>query len=85
LESANGYTASEAEGLDYPLYTKTRTVCDQDATDALTFWQRGHFVATAQALFPSNHQAPPELWLKELVGSSTYERIFSDVLVRELR
>lgn len=51
----------------------------------LTFWQRGHFVVTAQAVFPASQAAPPELWLSELVGTRTYELILSDILRRELR
>ncbi len=85
LESASGYTATDVEGLAYPLYTQTRTACDQQVTDALTYWQRGHFVATLQAVFPADHSIPPERWLTELVGVSTFERIFSDVLRREIR
>lgn len=85
LEAVNGYTQTTVKELNYPLYTQTRKACDTDATLALTMWQRGHFVVTATALIPTNSPAPPERWLRDLVGVSTYERIFSDVLRREIR
>ncbi len=85
LEAANGYTQSTVTGLDYPLYTQAQKACDTDATLALTLWQRGHFVVTATALFPTNSPAAADRWLRDLVGTSTYERIFSDVLRREMR
>ncbi len=85
MEQVNGYTESSADGLDYPLYTQTSTACDQPSTDALTFWQRGRYVVTAEAMIPADHPVAPERWLKELVGVSVYEHIFSDALRRELR
>ncbi|MEP7291276.1 MAG: peptidylprolyl isomerase [Chloroflexota bacterium] len=81
---ADGYTETVVAGLDYPIYSRPSSACDIEATDAITFWQRGHFVATAQAIFPTNSPAPAERWLRELVGI-TYEGIFSDALRREIR
>jgi hypothetical protein len=85
LAQANGYSESTAEGLDYPLYTQTVNACDQDATQAFTLWQRGHFVVTAVIAFPASHSIPAERWLVDLVGASIYEQFFSDPLRRELR
>jgi hypothetical protein len=84
LETASGFTKTTVDSLDYPLYTQTNTTCEVDATQALTFWQRGHFVVTAQVTFPNSSQATAEMWLSRLVGI-VYEGIFSDALQREMR
>lgn len=84
IAEVSGYTATEVEGMDSPVYTQQRTACDVPATDAMTMWQRGHFVVTAQALFPADSPAGADRWLRELVGIS-YESLFSDVLRPELR
>jgi cyclophilin family peptidyl-prolyl cis-trans isomerase len=81
---ANGYTETTIEGLNYPVYARSSNACNTAATDAITFWQRGHFVVTAQALFPADSPASADRWLRDLVGIS-YESIFSDPLRRELR
>lgn len=84
LALANGYTETTVEGLDYPIYSKPANLCNITATDAFTVWQRGHFIATARALFPSDSPASADRWLRDLVGV-LYEGIFSDPLRRELR
>lgn len=84
LALANGYTETVIEGLDYPVYSRSSSACDTPVTDAITFWQRGHFVATAQVLFPADSPASADRWLRDLVGIS-YESIFSDPLRREMR
>ncbi|MBE2272324.1 MAG: CBS domain-containing protein [Anaerolinea sp.] len=82
---ASGFTATESSTLPYPVYTFNRTVCDVDSVDAVTFWQRGHFVVTVRATFPATSDATAEQWLSERVGIATYEQIFSDALRREMR
>ena len=84
METASGYTETAFPELSYPAYTQAQKACDADATLAVTFWQRGHFVVTAQALFPTSSQATADRWLRDLVGIS-YENIFSDVLRPEMR
>jgi cyclophilin family peptidyl-prolyl cis-trans isomerase len=84
IAEAQGYTESTIEGLDYPIYTRSTSACELDATNAITFWQRGSFVATAEAAFPADSPATADRWLRDLVGIS-YESIFSDALRRELR
>lgn len=84
LALANGYTETTIEGLDYPIYSRPANVCNITTTDAFTVWQRGHYVATARALFPSDSPASADRWLRDLVGV-LYEGIFSDPLRRELR
>ena len=74
----------DGKGLDYPIYSKPANLCNITATDAFTVWQRGHYVATARALFPSDSPASADRWLRDLVGV-LYEGIFSDPLRRELR
>jgi len=84
IETVSGYTETAYPSLSFPVYTKTQKACNTDATDAITFWQRGHYVITAEALIPANSQATPDRWLHDLVGIS-YESIFSDVLRPEMR
>ena len=81
---ANGYTETTVEGRDYPIYTRASDECERATTDALTFWQRGHFLVTAEALFPADAPAPAERWLHDVVGV-IYESLFSDALRREIR
>jgi cyclophilin family peptidyl-prolyl cis-trans isomerase len=84
LALANGYTETTVDGLDYPIYARPANLCNITATDAFTVWQRGHFIATARALFPSDSPASADRWVRDLVGI-LYEGIFSDTLRRELR
>lgn len=84
IAEVSNYTAADVEGMESPVYTQTRTTCDVPATDAMTMWQRGHYVVTAQATFPADSPAGADRWLRELVGIS-YESLFSDVLRPEMR
>ena len=69
----------------YPVFTETTSVCDTEVTHALTHWQRGRYVITAEAAFAETGNATPDMWLTQLVGTLIYERLFSDVLRAELR
>jgi cyclophilin family peptidyl-prolyl cis-trans isomerase len=85
LPAAQGYgDPATAEALRYPIYAKAETACDQDATHALTYWQRGRYVVTVEATFPSDSRATADLWLSRLVGP-IYENFFADVLIKEIR
>src|SRR5204862_5704341 len=64
MAEANGYTPTEVEGMESPVYTQSRTACDVDATDAMTMWQRGHFVVMVHALFPADSPASADRWLQ---------------------
>jgi cyclophilin family peptidyl-prolyl cis-trans isomerase len=69
----------------YPVYTETITDCDTEVTHAVTHWQRGRYVITAEATYADVVDATPDVWLTQLVGTLIYERLFSDVLRTELR
>ncbi|MDZ4763844.1 MAG: peptidylprolyl isomerase [Chloroflexota bacterium] len=85
LATARGFIAAEpVETLRYPLYTQTTTACERDATHGLTFWQRGRYVVTIEALFPSDSPATADLWLARFVGP-IMETYFGAVLVKEVR
>ena len=75
----------EDAALSYPIFTETVTECDAEMTHALTYWQRGRYVITAQATFPVDSPATADLWLTQLVGAAIYERLFADVLRAEIR
>ncbi len=85
LAEANGFTSSDVEGLNYPIYTQPTTACDGDAVAAMTVWQRGHFLATISVVFPDTQVAPPEVWLSDLAALRVYEPAFSDILRPEMR
>ncbi|MCC6613088.1 MAG: peptidylprolyl isomerase [Anaerolineae bacterium] len=84
LAEADGYTPSNPVLLKYPLYTRSETVCDVDATHAFTHLQRGRFVATAEVIIPADQESGPELWLTRFVGAQLYEALLSDIFAAEL-
>lgn len=84
LAAADGLTAAESESLATPYYTASVTECDQDAVRAVTYWQRGHFLVTAEAVVPADGQIAADLWLSEVVGTRMFEVVLADVLRREL-
>ena len=84
IKTTSNFTETKTDGLAYPVYTLAQKACDTDATEAVTFWLRGHYVITADALYPANSQATADRWLRDLVGM-TYESIFSNVLIPEVR
>ncbi|MEO8607087.1 MAG: peptidylprolyl isomerase [Chloroflexota bacterium] len=87
LAVQNGFTSAKSDNLAYPLFTETTTECDTPALHAMTYWQRGHFVATAEITVPadSNVAQSPDLALLQGVGMQIYEPILADVLKREIR
>jgi hypothetical protein len=56
-------------------------------THALTYWQRGHFIATVEILIPTSSETGAFLdrILAEFVGLRIYEPLLSSVLRREAR
>jgi len=78
---AGGYIPLEADtALPYPVLISTANFCDTDMTRALTYWQRGNFVVTAEAIYPADSEATADVWLGELVGVRIYESLFADIL-----
>jgi cyclophilin family peptidyl-prolyl cis-trans isomerase len=85
LATEAGFTMGEPSlDLRYPLYTKEAAGCEIGATHALTHWQRGRYVVTAEAVFPVDSPAPANLWLSRLIPS-IYENFYAPVLVNEVR
>ena len=87
LPVQNGFTSAKSDNLTYPLFTETTTECDVSALHAMTYWQRGHFIATVEITVPadSNVAQSPDLALLQGVGMQIYEPILADVLKREIR
>jgi hypothetical protein len=77
--------SADSDVLPNPVYTAEVSVCDSPATRALTFWQRGRFVITAEVTYPADAPFDADLMLSEFVGLSVYERALADVLRREIR
>jgi cyclophilin family peptidyl-prolyl cis-trans isomerase len=79
-----GFTdVTESALLPYPIYSATTTACDTPAVRAITYWQRGHFVATIAVVIPTEGQAFADRWLTEIAGR-IFERELSDALRREI-
>jgi cyclophilin family peptidyl-prolyl cis-trans isomerase len=72
------------ETLPNAMYSTTSAACDVPATQAITQWQRGHYIATLEAVIPADSEFGADLWLSEAAGQ-IFERQLSDVLRRELR
>lgn len=83
-----GFTATQAsENLPYPLFTSTETLCDREMIRAMTFMQRGHFIATAEMTFPADNEnvAFLDRVLSVFVMQRVYEPILAEVLRPEIR
>jgi cyclophilin family peptidyl-prolyl cis-trans isomerase len=84
LLEGQGLTAvTESDVLPNPMYSATTTACETEAVEAVTYWQRGHFVATIAVVIPVEGQEFADLWLTEVAGR-IFERELSDALRREL-
>jgi cyclophilin family peptidyl-prolyl cis-trans isomerase len=88
LALKNGYTTSQkSDNLVYPFFTFKTKACDRDAVHAMTYWQRGRFIATAEIIIPADDPSLPQLdlILSQFVGTRIYEAILADVLRREIQ
>ncbi len=84
LAEAEGYTASSPILLRNPMYSRSETVCDMEATHAFTHLQRGHYIATAEIIIPADQAATPDIWLTRFVGGQLYEALLTDIFAAEL-
>lgn len=85
VTAARGFSQpTTVQTLRYPVYTQPTSLCDIDAIHAVTHWQRGRYVVTAEVIYPANTNVPADLWLSRLVPS-VMENVFADVLVKEVR
>jgi hypothetical protein len=85
LAKDEGLTGASSQNLPNTLYTATTTACDVSAVKALTYWERGQFVVTAEITIPTEGKNLADRYLAEVVGMQIYERALSDVLRREIR
>jgi len=84
---AEGFSeAAETENTGLLMRVKETTACDVDAVHALTVWQRGRFVATAEIVIPADNENVDfmDVWLTDIVGLQVYESMLSDVLRPEI-
>ncbi|MBZ0281174.1 MAG: peptidylprolyl isomerase [Anaerolineae bacterium] len=72
-------TANTSENLAYPYFTTTVTACDQEVTRAMTYFQRGSFIATAEILVPAGTQDLDRV-LTEFVAQRIFEPFLANVL-----
>ena len=75
---------TESEALPNPVFTTSVTACETPAVHAVTYWQRGHYVATVGVVIPTEGQEFADLWISEVAGR-IFERELSDALRREIR
>lgn len=83
-----GYTESPtATSLAYPVYTTNVTACDQPAVHAMTFYQRGSFIATVEVTLPASAPAVGQLdrVLSEYVAQQIYESFLASVLFWDIQ
>jgi cyclophilin family peptidyl-prolyl cis-trans isomerase len=79
-----GFTdVTESDTLPYPVHTTTLTACDTPAVEAVTYWQRGHFVVTVDAVIPADSADFADEWLSQV--GLIFERELTDALRREIR
>jgi hypothetical protein len=87
LALKNGYTDQQkSANLSYPLFTFKTKTCERDAIHAMTYWQRGRFIATVEIVIPADDPNLPQLdlILSQFVGARIYEAVLADVLRREI-
>jgi cyclophilin family peptidyl-prolyl cis-trans isomerase len=81
----NGYAQAEQPiTLDNGLFTKTATVCDQEATHALTMMQRGRFIMTVEIIVPLESELSPDQWLIQLAALRVYDSLLMELFRREV-
>jgi peptidylprolyl isomerase len=88
LPLQNGYTEKQdSENLTYPIFKTQVTACDQPALRAMTYLQRGAFIATVEATISaeSNGAAALDQVLNDAVALQIYESLFTDVLYQDIR
>jgi cyclophilin family peptidyl-prolyl cis-trans isomerase len=84
LATEAGFAESPAApALRYPFYTRAASGCEVEATEALTHWQRGRYVVTAEVVFPADSPATADVWLARLIPA-IYESFYASVLVNEI-
>ncbi len=74
---------TESEALPNPVHSITLTACESPAVEVVTYWQRGHYIATVGAVLPAESLEVADQWLLQV--GLIFERELSDALRRELR
>lgn len=81
-----GFAVAETPSavLPNPVHTAEITACESTpAVEAITYWQRGHFVATVSTIIPVESAELADQWLSQV--GLIFERELTDVLRREIR
>jgi cyclophilin family peptidyl-prolyl cis-trans isomerase len=81
----NGFAEKvDSDWLANPYFTADTTACEGDAVRALTYWQRGRFIATVEATIQAENAQYADLILSDVVGLQLFEYLATDVLRAEL-
>jgi cyclophilin family peptidyl-prolyl cis-trans isomerase len=86
LTTGQGFAEGEVvESLDNELYSASIQSCDVEAVRARTYWQRGHYVVTAEVVVPADSPYTADVWLSQFVGLQVFEPALAAVLRPEIR
>ncbi|NJL54699.1 hypothetical protein HC928_05510, partial [bacterium] len=73
-----------SEVLPYTLYQSETSACEVDAIRAMTYWQRGRFIAVVEVTLPATEAERADLWLDQVIGRRIYENALAEVLRLEM-
>ena len=85
LGVTNESSTLESEDLPYPISIEDVTACEASAVPAVTYWQRGRFIAVISITVPEAESENLSGWLNQVIGRQIYEQFFADLLRPEIR
>ncbi len=88
FQTERGYDQSVTSTLlPAPVFFREVTVCDAPAINAVSYWQRGAFVATAEVTLPRNSNGVDSLdrVLLEFTGGQIYEPLLADIFYWDIQ
>ena len=78
-------TTLESDELPYPISIENVIACETAAVHAVTYWQRGRFIAVVTITVPDAESENLSGWLNQVIGRQIYEQLFADLLRPEIR
>lgn len=75
---------TESPYLSNRLYTQPVTECEREGVRALSYWQRGRFLATIEITVAPDQAEVADLYLTDIAAAQLFEYLAGDVLQREL-
>ncbi|MBZ0274495.1 MAG: peptidylprolyl isomerase, partial [Anaerolineae bacterium] len=85
LTAAQGLSPVEPTSITSPFYTASVTACDVAALKAVTYWQRGRFIVTAEVVLTAQDLIPlADQILTQFVALRVYDPLLGNVFRHEL-